>query len=385
MSKKIRMGMVGGSLDAFIGDVHRKASALDGQFELVCGAFSSSPEKSIQTGAALGLDESRVYGTYNEMIEQEALLPEDQRMEVVSVVTPNHVHFGPAKKSLENGFHVIIDKPLAFSLEEAKELEEIVKETGKILALTHTYTGYPMIKEARHLVRNGDIGKVRKVYVEYPQGWLADPLEQSGDKQASWRTDPSKSGEGGAVGDIGTHAANLAEYVSGLAIEKVCAELNIVVENRKLDDDASALLKFDNGASGILFATQVATGEENDLKLRIYGETGGLEWTHSDPNTLLVKRNTQPAQVYRTGGGYVSEAAIQNTRTPAGHPEGYLEAFANIYVAFSKAVRDFQNGELKPIEQYDFPLVQDGVRGMAFISAMIKSGKSESKWTTIEL
>lgn len=385
MSKKIRMGMVGGSLDAFIGDVHRKASALDGQFELVCGAFSSSPEKSIQTGAALGLDESRVYGTYNEMIEQEALLPEDQRMEVVSVVTPNHVHFGPAKKSLENGFHVIIDKPLAFSLEEAKELEEIVKETGKILALTHTYTGYPMIKEARHLVRNGDIGKVRKVYVEYPQGWLADPLEQSGDKQASWRTDPSKSGEGGAVGDIGTHAANLAEYVSGLAIEKVCAELNIVVANRKLDDDASALLKFDNGASGILFATQVATGEENDLKLRIYGETGGLEWTHSDPNTLLVKRNTQPAQVYRTGGGYVSEAAIQNTRTPAGHPEGYLEAFANIYVAFSKAVRDFQNGELKPIEQYDFPLVQDGVRGMAFISAMIKSGKSESKWTTIEL
>ena len=384
MSKKIRMGMVGGSLDAFIGDVHRKASALDGQFELVCGAFSSSPDKSVQTGMALGLDESRVYGTYDEMIEQEVQLPEEERMEVVSIVTPNHVHFGPAKKSLEKGFHVIIDKPLAFSLEEAKILQEVVQKTGKILALTHTYTGYPMIKEARHLVRNGEIGTVRKIYVEYPQGWLADPLEQSGDKQASWRTDPAKSGEGGAVGEIGTHAANLAEYVSGLAIEKVCADINIVVENRKIDDDSSALLKFENGASGVLIATQVATGEENDLRLRVYGESGGLEWTHTDPNTLLVKRNSQPAQIYRTGGSYVSAAAIENTRIPAGHPEGYLEAFANIYVAFSKAVRDYKKGELKPIEQYDFPLVQDGVRGMAFISAMIKSGKTESKWTTIE-
>lgn len=385
MSKKIRMGMVGGSLDAFIGDVHRKASALDGQFELVCGAFSSSPEKSAQTGRALGLEESRVYGTYDEMIEKEADLPEEERMEVVSIVTPNHVHFGPAKKSLEKGFHVIIDKPLAFSLEEARILQQVVQETGNILALTHTYTGYPMIKEARHLVQNGDIGKVRKIYVEYPQGWLAEPLEQSGDKQASWRTDPTKSGEGGAVGDIGTHAANLAEYVSGLKIEKVCADINIVVDNRKLDDDASALLRFENGASGVLVATQVATGEENNLRLRIYGETGGLEWSHTDPNTLLVKSNSEPARIYRTGGGYVSSAAVNNTRVPAGHPEGYLEAFANIYVAFSRAVRDHQRGELKPVEQYDFPLVQDGVRGVAFISAMIKSGKTESKWTKIEL
>src|SRR5690625_3007285 len=256
MSKKIRMGMVGGSLDAFIGDVHRKASALDGQFELVCGAFSSSPEKSAQTGKALGLEESRVYGTYDEMSEKEADLPEEERMEVVSIVTPNHVHFGPAKKSLEKGFHVIIDKPLAFSLEEARILQQVVQETGNILALTHTYTGYPMIKEARHLIQKGDIGKVRKIYVEYPQGWLAEPLEQSGDKQASWRTDSTKSGEGGAVSDIGTHAANLAEYVSGLKIEKVCADINIVVDNRKLDDDASALLRFENGASGVLIATQ---------------------------------------------------------------------------------------------------------------------------------
>lgn len=373
--------MVGGSLDAFIGDVHRKAAALDGYFELCCGAFSSSPEKSKETGNELGLDPARVYGSFKEMIESESELPEDERMEAVSIVTPNHVHFPPAKLALENDFHVIIDKPLAFSLEEAKQLKQVVDETGNILALTHTYTGYPMVKEAKELIRNGKLGKIRKIYVEYPQGWLATPLEQEGNKQASWRTDPERSGAGGAIGDIGTHAANLAEYVSGLNITHISADVNITVENRLLDDDAAALLKFENEASGVLMATQVAAGEENDLKLRVYGEKGGIEWTHTDPNSLLVKMLDGPVQILRAGTGYLSDLATSNTRTPPGHPEGYLEAFANIYVAFHNAVKDYQAGSLKSIEEYDFPDVNDGVRGMAFVDTMIESGKSETKWT----
>lgn len=383
MAKKMRLGMVGGSLDAFIGDVHRKAAFLDGNFDLVCGAFSSDPDKSKETGNSLGLDENRVYGSYSEMFDAERKLPENQRMEAVSIVTPNHVHFDPATRALDNGFHVIIDKPLAFSIEEAEELQKMVESTGLMLALTHTYTGYPMIKEAKHLVASGQIGDIRKIYVEYPQGWLATPLEQEGNKQASWRTDPEKSGQGGAVGDIGTHAANLAEYVSGLTLTKVCADVNIVVKNRRLDDDSAALLKFDNGASGVLMATQVATGEENDLKLRVYGEKGGFEWTHTNPNTLLYKPLDEPAQILRAGTGYLSDLAQKNTRLPAGHPEGYLEAFANIYMAFYDAVRDHQNGVLKPVEEYDFPTVTDGVLGMKFVSAMIESGKSESKWISI--
>lgn len=381
--KKLRMGMVGGSLDAFIGEVHRKSAALDGKFDLVCGAFSSSPEKSKETGNAIGLDDSRSYGSYKEMFEKENELPEDERMEVVSVVTPNHVHFDPAKIALQNGYHVIIDKPLAFSVEEAEDLQKLVNSTGNILALTHTYTGYPMIKEARYIVETGKIGTVRKIYVEYPQGWLATPLEKEGNKQASWRTDPERSGQGGAVGDIGTHAANLAEYVSGLTITKVCADVNIVVKDRKLDDDSAALIKFDNGSSGVLMATQIATGEENDLKLRVYGEKGGIEWTHTNPNTLLLKMIDEPVQILRAGTGYLSDVAQKNTRLPAGHPEGYLEAFANIYIAFAEAVADHQSSSLKPVSDYDFPTVEDGVRGMKFVSAMIKSGKSESKWINI--
>ncbi len=381
MGNKLRLGMVGGSLDAFIGEVHRKAAALDSKFDLVCGAFSSSADKSKKTGEALGLDSSRVYGSYKEMFEKEAKLPAEQRMEAVSIVTPNHVHFEPAKLALEAGFHVIIDKPLAFSLEEAKELKKIVEDTGHVLALTHTYTGYPMIKEAREYVKSGKLGKLRKVYVEYPQGWLATPLEEEGNKQASWRTDPSKSGEGGAIGDIGTHAANLAEYVSGAHITKICADVNITVSGRKLDDDSAALLKFGNGASGVLMATQIAAGEENDLKLRVYGEEGGLEWTHTDPNTLLWKPLDQPTQILRAGTGYLSESAQANTRLPAGHPEGYLEAFANIYVAFHDAVQDFKTGKFKSAQDYDFPNVDDGVRGMAFVVTMVASNKSDKKWT----
>jgi predicted dehydrogenase len=385
MGKKLRLGMVGGGLDAFIGEVHRKSAALDGHFDLLAGAFSSSPEKSKKTGDALGLNPDRVYDSFSQMIEEESKLPQENRIEAVSIVTPNHVHFQPAKMALEHGFHVIIDKPLAFTLNEANELKEIVDKTGLILALTHTYTGYPMIKEARHIFESGKLGAVRKVYVEYPQGWLSTALELEGNKQASWRTDPERSGEGGAVGDIGTHAANLAEYVSGLIITKVCADINIVVENRLLDDDSAALLKFDNGASGVLMATQVATGEENDLKLRVYGEKGGLEWTHTDPNTLLLKPLNEPVSILRAGTDYLSELAQKNTRLPAGHPEGYLEAFANIYNAFYEAVCDYQSESLKPIKEYDFPDVNDGVRGMAFVSAMIASGKSEQKWTPIKL
>lgn len=381
MKNKIKLGMVGGSLDAFIGEVHRKAAALDGHFDLVCGAFSSNASKSEETGAALGLDETRVYGSYKEMFEKENDLPKHERMDAVSVVTPNHVHFEPAKLALENGFHVIIDKPITFSLEEAKKLKEITNQTGNILALTHTYTGYPMIKEAREIVNSGKLGNLRKIYVEYPQGWLSTPLEQEGNKQASWRTDPEKSGAGGAIGDIGTHAANLAEYVSGLNITHICADVNITVENRLLDDDSAALLKFEEGASGVLVATQVAAGEENDLKLRVYGEKGGVEWTHTDPNTLLLKMLDEPVSILRAGTGYLSEAAASNTRLPAGHPEGYLEAFANIYTAFYEAVTDFKTGSLKSVDDYDFPNVEDGIRGMAFVRTMVESNKSDKKWT----
>jgi predicted dehydrogenase len=385
MGKKLRLGMVGGGLDAFIGEVHRKAAALDSKFDLVCGAFSSSSEKSKKTGDALGLNSNRVYGSFMEMMETEAKLPEKERMEAVSIVTPNHVHFAPAKLALENGFHVIIDKPLAFSLEEAKELKEIVESTGKVLALTHTYTGYPMIKEAKHYVESGQLGSIRKIYVEYPQGWLATPLEHEGNKQASWRTDPARSGEGGAIGDIGTHAANLAEYVSGLKITKISADVNITVKGRLLDDDSAALLKFNNGASGVLTATQIAAGEENDLKLRVYGDKAGLEWTHTDPNTLMYKPLDGPAQKLRAGTGYLSELAQKNTRLPAGHPEGYLEAFANIYVEFHNAVRDHQSGKYKSDSDYDFPNVDDGIRGMAFVTNMIASNESDQKWTEFKV
>lgn len=385
MGKRLKLGMIGGSLEAFIGEVHRKAAALDSKFDLVSGAFSSNPEKSRATGSALGIDSTRVYGSYHEMFDNEIKLPEDQRMEVVSIVTPNHVHFEPAKLALENGFHVIIDKPLTFSLNEALELKKIVENSGLILALTHTYTGYPMIKEAKDRVENGKLGTIRKIYVEYPQGWLSTPLEQEGNKQASWRTDPDKSGQGGAIGDIGTHAANLAEYVSGLKIVKICADVNIKVEERKLDDDSAALLKFNNGASGVLMATQIAAGEENDLKLRVYGDKAGIEWTHTNPNTLLFKPLDEPTQILRSGTGYLSESATKNTRLPAGHPEGYIEAFANIYIAFHNAVRDHQSGKLQSIKSYDFPDVNDGVRGMTFVVKMLESNQSTSKWTEFEI
>ncbi|MBT1711914.1 Gfo/Idh/MocA family oxidoreductase [Fulvivirgaceae bacterium PWU5] len=378
------MGMVGGGLTSFIGPVHRKAVGIDGEIELVCGAFSVVPGESKATGQALYLDPKRVYETYQEMFEKESQLPADQRMDFVSVVTPNHVHFGPAKMALEYGFHVIVEKPIAFSVDEAKILRKLVDKTGLILGLTHTYTGYPLVKEARQMVRAGKLGKIRKVFVEYPQGWLSTAAEKSGNAQASWRTDPKQSGMGGAIGDIGTHAANLAEYITGNKITEVCAMLNTVVKGRNLDDDSSMLLRFDNGASGILMATQVAAGEENDLNIRIYGEHGGLEWRQMEPNTLKIKWLNKPQEIIRAGQGYLSDHTKSFTRTPAGHPEGYLEAFANIYRAFSRALRDYKPGKKVNYEKYDFPDVEDGVRGMNFVQTVVKSATSNKKWVPLK-
>lgn len=380
MNRKLRMGMIGGGPGAFIGAVHRIAANMDGAIELVCGAFSSDPEKSKQAGEMLGLDPARVYGSYREMIRAEAALPASERMDFVSIVTPNHVHFEPAKLAMENGFHVVLDKPATFNLAEAKELESIVAATGKYFCLTHTYTGYPMVKEARQQLMSGKFGAIRKVYVEYPQGWLSANLEESGQKQAAWRTDPTKSGIAGAMGDIGTHAFNLAEYVTGLEVKKICADVNTVVPGRKLDDDGAALLNFSNGASGVLFATQVAAGEENNVKIRVYGEKGGVEWKQEDCNTLLVKWLDKPTEIWRAGTGYLSSFAQHNSRTPAGHPEGYLEAFANHYRNFALAVMTSMKGEAPQPEWLDFPGIRDGVRGMLFIEKVIESGRSEEKW-----
>ncbi len=384
MKRKLRMGMVGGGLTSFIGPVHRKAAGIDGEIELVCGAFSIVPGESKATGEMLYLNPDRVYETYQEMFEKEKNMPEDQRIDFVSVVTPNHVHFGPSKMALESGFHVVVEKPISFNIDEASELQQIVDKTGLLLCLTHTYTGYPLVKEARRMVADGKFGKIRKVYVEYPQGWLSTLLEGSGNLQASWRTDPKQSGMGGAIGDIGTHAANLAEYITGLKITEVCAMLNTVVPGRLLDDDSSALIRFDNGATGMLMATQVAAGEENALNIRVYGEKGGLEWRQEEPNSMILKWLDRPKEIIRAGMGYLSQDAKNFTRTPAGHPEGYLEAFANIYRAFTKAVRDYKPGVKLNVKDYDFPGVEDGVHGMKFVKTIVDSSKSSQKWTKFE-
>ncbi len=379
MKFKLRAGMIGGGKGAFIGAVHRIALNMDGLIELCCGALSQNPEKARESGKELFLPEDRVYGSYEEMIKKESELPEDQRMHFVIIVTPNFAHFEPAMMALEHGFHVMIDKPMTLTLEQARALKAKVDETGLLLGLTHTYSGYPLVKEAKKMVADGKFGAIRKIYVEYPQGWLSQFSEADGNKQAAWRTDPSKSGKAGCMGDIGTHAAHLAEYISGQKIVKLCADLNIVVPGRLLDDDGAMLLKFDKGASGVLVATQVAAGEENNLKIRIYGEKGGLEWSQQEPNTLLVKWLDAPAQVYRTGNGYLSSVAQFNTRTPGGHPEGYLEAFGNIYRNFALALSAQLNSET-PDPLIDYPTVEDGVRGMAFIDNVVASAQSDQKW-----
>lgn len=374
MRRKIRMGMVGGGRGAFIGGVHRMAAALDGHIDLVCGAFSSDSERSRLSGKDFYLPEDRVYDSFSEMILTEKSLPADVRMDFVSIVTPNHMHFGPAKMALENGFHVVCDKPLCLSLKEAEELVALVQQTGLIFALTHNYTGYPMVKQAKAMIRKGELGAIRKVVVEYPQGWLSTLLEADASaKQAIWRTDPNQSGAAGSMGDIGTHAENLAEYVTGLKIKEMCADLSIFVPGRKLDDDGNVLLRFDNGAKGVLHASQISNGEENNLNIRVYGEKGGLAWRQMEPNTLTLIYQDKPSTVYRTGWAGLEREAIAHTRIPAGHPEGYLEAFANIYrnVAFCIQAR-LTGEEVDPLYT-DFPSVEDGLRGMNFVEKVVAS------------
>jgi predicted dehydrogenase len=381
---KIRMGMVGGGEGAFIGAVHRMAAALDGEIELVCGAFSSDPERSRRSGAALYLPPERVYDGYHTMMAAEASLPAEQRMQFVAIVTPNHQHFPVAEAALRAGFHVLSDKPATLNLREALQLREVVAETGLLYGLTHTYTGYPLVKEARARVAAGELGKIRKVVVEYPQGWLADRQEDSGNKQAVWRLDPSQAGVSSCMGDIGVHAANLAEYVSGLAITQICSDLTAFVPGRTLDDDGAVLLRFDNGARGVLHASQVSVGEENALSIRVYGEQGGLEWQQQEPNTLWLKWPDRPTQMLRTGGAYLSELAAANTRTPMGHPEGYLEAFANLYVAFAGQVRALEFGHAADERAADCPGVDAAVRGMTFIELAVAASNSDVKWHTFE-
>ena len=384
MTRKLRMGMVGGGKDAFIGAIHRLAANMDGMIELVCGALSINPIIAQESGELLFLPNNRIYLNYEEMINKEAALPADIRMDFVTIVTPNFAHFAPAMMALDNGFNVVIEKPIAFTLDEAKQLKAKVDATGLMLCLTHTYSGYPMVKQAKAMVADGVFGKIRKIWVEYPQGWLSKLSEREGNAQAAWRTDPTKSGKSGSMGDIGTHAAHLAEYISGAKIVKLCADLNIVVTGRALDDDGSVLLHFDNGATGVLMASQVAAGEENALKIRLYGEKGGLEWSQMEPNTIIIKWLDQPTQILRAGSNYsdrLSSYATSNCRTPGGHPEGYLEAFANIYKNFATTLMAKINGTTPPKEALDFPSVEDGIRGMAFIDNVVASSLSELKWT----
>lgn len=382
--RKLRMGMIGGGKDAFIGAIHRIAANMDGLIELSCGALSINPDIAKDSARSLFLPEDRTYLTYDEMINAEAKQPADKRIDFITIVTPNFAHFAPAMMALENGFNVVIEKPITFTLDEAKQLKKKLDETGLTLCLTHTYSGYPMVKQAKAMVKDGVLGKVRKIYVEYPQGWLSKLSEREGNAQAAWRTDPKKSGKSGCMGDIGTHAAHLAEYISGLKITKLCADLNIMVEGRALDDDGNVLLKFDNGAAGVLMASQVAAGEENALKIRIYGEKGGLEWAQQEPNTLLVKWLDQPTQILRAGGNYgdrLSSFATHNCRTPGGHPEGYLEAFGNIYRNFALTLLAKLDKKEPTKEMLDFPRVDEGIRGMAFIENVVNSSASEKKWT----
>jgi predicted dehydrogenase len=389
MKRKIKMGMIGGGQGAFIGAVHRMAANLDGLIELVCGCFSSTPTNSKQTGESLFLDPNRVYGSYQEMIEKELALPAGERMDFVAIVTPNHMHFEPAKLALENGFHVVVEKPMTFNLAEALELEKLVQSTGNLLCLTHTYSGYPMVKQARALVKKGSLGNIRKVVVQYPQGWLSRFSESEGNKQASWRTNPSTSGKSGAMGDIGTHAAHLAEYITGLRITEICADLSTFVDGRMLDDDGNVLLKFNNGAKGVLIASQISAGEENALQISVYGDEAGMSWKQEDPNNLIIQPLDQPKYIYRTGNGYqapfeLDPLAVQNTRLPSGHPEGMIEAFANIYRNFALGIIAKMEGRTPNELERDFPTVQDGVRGMAFIDAVVASSEGDAKWHRLD-
>jgi predicted dehydrogenase len=382
LNRKLRMGMVGGGRGAFIGAVHRMAARLDGEIDLVAGCFSADPEKSRASGADLFLDPSRVYATYEEMAKKEAALPANQRIDFVSIVTRNNTHFAVTKTFLDAGFHVICDKPLCFTLKEGLKLREIVRKSGRVFALTHNYTGYPMVKEARDWVRTGKLGKLMKVVVEYPQGYAITALESGTTGQISnWRMDPNVSGVSNCMGDIGTHAHNLARYITGLEVQEICAELSTFIPGRPLDDDGNCLVRFTHGVKGILYASQISSGEENNLTIRIYGTLGSLEWHQEDPNELIFKKADAPRVTLRRGNSYVSAAAQGATRTPFAHPEGFIEAFANVYRSAATAIADAVAGRKPPKTGYDFPTIDDGVAGMAFIETAVKSSKAGAKWT----
>lgn len=378
--KKLKMGMVGGGGDAFIGGVHRRAAIMDGEIELVAGALSSRREKALASGRDWGLADDRNYGSWEEMLEREFSLPEEERIDFVSVVTPNHVHFPVAHAFVEAGFNVVLDKPMVQTSEQARDLMRVVEESGVVFAVTYQYTGYPMVRQARHMVQNGDLGEIRKVVVEYNQGWLASKIEEDGAKQAEWRTDPARSGIAGAIGDIGSHAENLVSAITGLGISEVCADLTAFVPGRRLDDDGNSLIRYEGGAKGVLIASQISAGEENDLRVRIYGTQGGLEWRQEEPNDLRHKPADAPEQVFKRGNDYLCEEAKKATRIPPGHPEGFIEAFANVYVGVTEAVRVRKEG--RDLDgKLDFPTVYDGARGVYFIEKIVENARSGEKWT----
>lgn len=378
--RKLRMGMIGGGIGSFIGDVHRKAATLDGQIELVCGAFSSSAEKSRQSGKALFLPEDRCYASFEEMILSEKKLPQEQRMDFVAITTPNHLHFEPAKFALENGFHVVCDKPMTLTEEEARQLVYLVETTQLQFALTHPYTGYPMVRQAKAMIANGELGAIRKIQVHYLQGWMATSVEHTNNKQAVWRTDPAKSGKGGALGDIGTHAENLTEFITGLKIAEIAADLGRFGKGRQLDDDGNILLRMENGAKGTMSFSQIATGEENNVAIRVYGEKGSLEWQQENPNELITRWLDEPKKTFTPKGNGLYPEAAAISRIPSGHPEGYFEAFATIYRNFARHLSDLEN---KIHTTPDYPTVHDGLSGLRFINAAVESDANNSAWTKL--
>ncbi len=380
MKRKLRMGMVGGGRGAFIGGVHRRAANLDGNIELVAGAFSSDPKKSKLSGKDFHLDPSRVYNSYQEMAEKEKSLPDDQRIDFVTIVVQNHLHFDVAKTFLQAGFNVICDKPVTYDLAQARELRKIINKTKKVFALTHNYTGYPMVKLAREMVKKGELGEIIKVVCEYPQGYAITALTGEEKAIANWRANPEIAGISNCMGDIGTHAENLVHYITGLEIDKLCADLSVNIPGRKLDDDGNVLVRFKGGAKGIIYASQVSNGDENDLNIRVYGTKKSIEWHQEEPNDLLVKDARAPRQIWRRGNDYVIGAAAENTRIPFGHPEGFIEAFANVYNAAAVAIADEVAGKYPRKSGYDFPNIRDGIIGMAFIETVVKSSKSKDKW-----
>lgn len=379
------MGMVGGGGDAFIGGVHRSAALMDGEVELIAGALSSSEEKALASGRDWGLPEDRTYGTWQRMLEREASLPEGERIDFVSIVTPNHVHFSVASAFARAGFNVVLDKPMVQNSKQAKELINIVERTGVVFAVTYQYTGYPMVKQARHMVKSGDLGEIRKIVIEYSQGWLASKIEEDGAKQAQWRTDPERAGIAGAIGDIGSHAENLVSTITGLQIAEICADLTAFVPGRKLDDDGNLLIRYEGGARGVMISSQVSAGEENNLSVRIYGTESGLEWRQENPNYLIFKPFEAPIQILTRGNGYLCEEAQQAARIPPGHPEAFIEAFANVYSSIAAAIRNRQSGAWVDgsVQLGDFPTVYDGARGVHFIEKTVESSCSDKKWLDV--